>query len=95
MNDGPRSRLRLKKELDLREENGKTLAVDSATGRIFLLNGTGLMVLDALKSGTTRDGILERLASAYPDEDRDRLESDLHRILLDFAREDLIDAPRL
>ncbi|HGY92940.1 MAG TPA: PqqD family protein [Planctomycetes bacterium] len=95
MNDAPRSRLRLKKDLDLRDENGKTLALDPTSGRVFLLNATGRMVLDALKSGTTRESLLESLETAYPDEDRDRLESDLHRVLLDFAREDLIDASHL
>ncbi len=95
MNDTPRSRLRLKKDLEIRDENGKTLALDPTSGRIFLLNAAGKIVFDALRSGTTREGILESLETAYPGEDRDRLESDLHRVLLDFAREDLIDVSHL
>ena len=85
----------LTEKIEWIDADGRKLLSVPSTGRVLLVNDTARLVVEALGEGATRSEIVERLAAGYPDVDRDELERDLARCLLDLTREELVDDRRL
>lgn len=78
-------KLQVNSEIVLREEDGDAFLFDPDTGRVSVINGTGIIVWKELSAGKNKDAIIKTLKKEYNDIDEKTLQADCEKFLKDLA----------
>jgi len=69
-------KLQAKSEIVLREEDGDAFLFDPDTGRVSVINGTGIIVWKELSAGKSQDDIVKTLKKEFSDIEDKKLKTD-------------------
>jgi hypothetical protein len=79
-------KLQAKSDIVLREEDGDAFLFDPDTGRVSVINGTGVIVWKELSSGKDQEGIVKTLKKEFSEVDEKKLKTDCAAFLRNLEK---------
>lgn len=73
--------MKTKKDIVLKEEEGEGILFEQDTGRISILNHTGMIIMKMLEKGSDQQALANGVKAVYKDASKEKIETDVKNFL--------------